>query len=541
MQFLAPFTGCTMGEYFRDNGMHAVIAYDDLSKQAVAYRQMSLLLRRPPGREAYPGDVFYLHSRLLERAAKLNEAHKAGSLTALPVIETQANDVSAYIPTNVISITDGQIFLETDLFYQGIRPAVNVGISVSRVGSAAQIKAMKQVAGRIKGELAQYREMAAFAQFGSDLDAVTQRLLARGARLTELLKQPQFSPAQGRGAGGGDLRRHPRLSRSAPGRGGVQVRAGAAAPPAREPPRHPERHRQQEGDHLRHREEAGRRARHVRQELRGVRAPLPASGERERKREDPEGPMASLKDLRNRIASVKATRKITKAMQMVAAAKLRRAQEAATAARPYAERMDLTARQPRPRAPTADNAPKLLVGTGKDEVHLLIVMTAERGLCGGFNSNIAKLARGRRHPPARRGQDREDPHRRPQGRRQPAPRPRQPHHRPRRPARAQADHLRQSPASIAGKVLALFEAGEFDVATLYFSEFKSVMTQKPTALQLIPAKLPPRARPQAAARQRPTSSSPTRTRSWPSCCRATSPARSTAGCWRTRPPSRARA
>jgi F-type H+-transporting ATPase subunit alpha len=194
MQFLAPFAGCTMGEYFRDNGMHAVIAYDDLSKQAVAYRQMSLLLRRPPGREAYPGDVFYLHSRLLERAAKLNEEHKAGSLTALPVIETQANDVSAYIPTNVISITDGQIFLETDLFYQGIRPAVNVGISVSRVGSAAQVKAMKQVAGRIKGELAQYREMAAFAQFGSDLDAVTQRLLARGARLTELLKQPQFSP-----------------------------------------------------------------------------------------------------------------------------------------------------------------------------------------------------------------------------------------------------------------------------------------------------------------------------------------------------------
>jgi F-type H+-transporting ATPase subunit alpha len=194
MQFLAPFAGCTMGEYFRDNGMHAVIAYDDLSKQAVAYRQMSLLLRRPPGREAYPGDVFYLHSRLLERAAKLNEGHGAGSLTALPVIETQANDVSAYIPTNVISITDGQIFLETDLFYQGIRPAVNVGISVSRVGSSAQIKAMKQVAGRIKGELAQYREMAAFAQFGSDLDAATQRMLARGSRLTELLKQPQFSP-----------------------------------------------------------------------------------------------------------------------------------------------------------------------------------------------------------------------------------------------------------------------------------------------------------------------------------------------------------
>jgi F-type H+-transporting ATPase subunit alpha len=194
LQYLAPFAGCTLGEWFRDNGMHALIIYDDLSKQAVAYRQMSLLLRRPPGREAYPGDVFYLHSRLLERAAKLNEANGGGSLTALPVIETQANDVSAYIPTNVISITDGQIFLETDLFYQGIRPAVNVGISVSRVGSAAQIKAMKQVAGSIKLELAQYREMAAFAQFGSDLDAATQRLLNRGARLTELLKQPQFSP-----------------------------------------------------------------------------------------------------------------------------------------------------------------------------------------------------------------------------------------------------------------------------------------------------------------------------------------------------------
>jgi F-type H+-transporting ATPase subunit alpha len=194
LQYIAPFTGCAIGEFFRDNGMHAVIAYDDLTKQAVAYRQMSLLLRRPPGREAYPGDVFYLHSRLLERAAKLNEDHGLGSLTALPVIETQANDVSAYIPTNVISITDGQIFLETNLFFQGIRPAVNVGLSVSRVGSSAQVKAMKQVAGSLKGELSQYREMAAFAQFGSDLDAATQRLLNRGARLTELLKQPQFSP-----------------------------------------------------------------------------------------------------------------------------------------------------------------------------------------------------------------------------------------------------------------------------------------------------------------------------------------------------------
>ncbi|MEM9618541.1 MAG: F0F1 ATP synthase subunit alpha [Pseudomonadota bacterium] len=196
LQFLAPFAGCAMGEYFRDNGMHSLIIYDDLSKQAVAYRQMSLLLRRPPGREAYPGDVFYLHSRLLERAAKLNEDNGAGSMTALPIIETQANDVSAYIPTNVISITDGQIFLETDLFFQGIRPAVNVGLSVSRVGSAAQVKAMKQVAGKIKGELAQYRELAAFAQFGSDLDATTQKILNRGDRLTELMKQNQYSPLQ---------------------------------------------------------------------------------------------------------------------------------------------------------------------------------------------------------------------------------------------------------------------------------------------------------------------------------------------------------
>ena len=194
LQFLAPYTGCAMGEYFRDNGMHALIIYDDLSKQAVAYRQMSLLLRRPPGREAYPGDVFYLHSRLLERAAKLGDEHGGGSLTALPIIETQAGDVSAYIPTNVISITDGQIFLETELFNQGIRPAINVGLSVSRVGSSAQTKAMKKVSGSMKLELAQYREMAAFAQFGSDLDTATQSLLNRGARLTELLKQPQYSP-----------------------------------------------------------------------------------------------------------------------------------------------------------------------------------------------------------------------------------------------------------------------------------------------------------------------------------------------------------
>ena len=270
MQYLAPFTGCTMGEYFRDNGMHAVIAYDDLSKQAVAYRQMSLLLRRPPGREAYPGDVFYLHSRLLERAAKLNDEHGGGSLTALPVIETQANDVSAYIPTNVISITDGQIFLETDLFYQGIRPAVNVGLSVSRVGSSAQTKAMKQVAGKIKGELAQYREMAAFAQFGSDLDAATQKMLARGARLTELLKQPQFSP----------LKMEEQVAVIFAGTRGyldnvpvasvTKFEAGPAAPAAHRRHRHPRFHSHGEGSVGGDREEAGRLHRQVRQGLHRV-------------------------------------------------------------------------------------------------------------------------------------------------------------------------------------------------------------------------------------------------------------------------------
>ena len=268
MQYLAPFSGCTMGEYFRDNGMHAVIIYDDLSKQAVTYRQMSLLLRRPPGREAYPGDVFYLHSRLLERAAKMNDDNKGGSLTALPVIETQANDVSAYIPTNVISITDGQIFLETDLFYQGIRPAVNVGLSVSRVGSAAQTKAMKKVAGRIKGELAQYREMAAFAQFGSDLDATTQRLLNRGARLTELLKQPQFSP----------LKMEEQVVVIYAGVNGYldpmpvnRVRAfeeGLLTLAAQQERRHPRRHPQDRRPHRRHRRQAQGGGRRLRQDLR---------------------------------------------------------------------------------------------------------------------------------------------------------------------------------------------------------------------------------------------------------------------------------
>ncbi len=267
MQFLAPFSGCTMGEYFRDNGMHAVIIYDDLSKQAVSYRQMSLLLRRPPGREAYPGDVFYLHSRLLERAAKMNDDNKGGSLTALPIIETQANDVSAYIPTNVISITDGQIFLETDLFYQGIRPAVNVGLSVSRVGSAAQTKAMKKVAGRIKGELAQYREMAAFAQFGSDLDATTQRLLARGSRLTELLEATAVLAAEDGRAGLRDLCRRQRLSRQVRSVARARLRAGPAHAAAHQARRSARQHPQERRSLRRRQRQAQGRGRRLRQDV----------------------------------------------------------------------------------------------------------------------------------------------------------------------------------------------------------------------------------------------------------------------------------
>ncbi len=427
MQYLAPFSGCTMGEYFRDNGMHAVIIYDDLSKQAVAYRQMSLLLRRPPGREAYPGDVFYLHSRLLERAAKMNDANKAGSLTALPVIETQANDVSAYIPTNVISITDGQIFLETDLFYQGIRPAVNVGLSVSRVGSSAQTKAMKKVAGRIKGELAQYREMAAFAQFGSDLDATTQRLLNRGSRLTELLKQPQFSPLKMEeqvvviyaGVNGyldpipvnrvrafedGLLGRDALEARRAFSTPSATARISTTPPPTssrRRSTTTPRRSRDAAGnDHDRSRprriafsgELEGRRRSRAGHPSRLARLKRP--GQPRMTAREPNS-MASLKDMRVRIAATKATQKITKAMQMVAASKLRRAQAAAEAARPYAERMEKVLGNIARAVGDLGSAPRLLAGTGSDRVHLLVVCTAERGLCGAFNSAIVRLARER--------------------------------------------------------------------------------------------------------------------------------------------------
>src|SRR5438270_465637 len=361
LQFLAPYSGCAMGEFFRDNGMHALVIYDDLSKHAASYREISLLLRRPPGREAYPGDVFYLHSRLLERAAKLSDKLGGGSLTALPVIETQAADVSAYIPTNVISITDGQIFLETELFYRGIRPAINVGLSVSRVGSAAQIRAMKQVAGRIKLELAQYREMAAFSQFASDLDAATQRLLARGARLTELLKQPQFSP--------------------------VPV------------------------------------------------------------------------------------------------------EEQAEAARPYAQRMERVLGSLASRMAGLPGAPPLLAGTGKDDVHLLVVATSDRGLAGGFNATILREARRRLRELDNAGKTvriltigrkGRDSLRRDYG-------------------RLIHDSLTdigrrrvsfEEARDIAARILALFEAGEFDVCTIIFNRFRSAITQIVTVQQLIPFAAP---------------------------------------------------
>ena len=413
-----------------------MIIYDDLSKQAVAYRQMSLLLRRPPGREAYPGDVFYLHSRLLERAAKLNEDFGSGSLTALPIIETQANDVSAYIPTNVISITDGQIFLETDLFYQGIRPAVNVGLSVSRVGSSAQTKATKKVAGKIKGELAQYREMAAFAQFGSDLDAVTQRLLDRGARLTELSKQPQFSPLKMEEqvcviyAGvNGYLDKLP-LAKVRAVRGRAARRRCARSTPT-----------------------CWRRSAPPSDLPSDVEAKLKARGRRVRRQPSPDArpergapTMPSLKDLRNRIASVKSTQKITKAMQMVAVSKLRRAQSAAEAARPYAERMEAVLANLAAGAATGRRRRALLAGNGADQTHLLVVCTGERGLCGAFNTSIVRLAREQRQRARGRGQDGQDPLRRQEGLRPASPHAREGDHRPDRSARRAHDHLRHRAA-----------------------------------------------------------------------------------------------
>ena len=347
LQFLAPYTGCAMGEYFRDNGMHALIIYDDLSKQAVAYRQMSLLLRRPPGREAYPGDVFYLHSRLLERAAKLSDEHGGGSLTALPIIETQGGDVSAFIPTNVISITDGQIFLETELFNQGIRPAINVGLSVSRVGSSAQTKAMKKVSGSMKLELAQYREMAAFAQFGSDLDASTQQLLNRGSKLTELLKQKQYSPMT--------------VAEQV-----ISVFCGVKG-------------YLDDIDLKDIAEFENKIIEKCKSDKPEIIESILSSGKLEEDKEkllvevitqlkktlNLNNFMASLDDLKKRIASVKSTQKITKAMKMVAAAKLRRAQESAEKGRPYSEKMNNVILNLSSGISDKENAPKLIIRNRK--------------------------------------------------------------------------------------------------------------------------------------------------------------------------------
>ena len=471
LQFLAPYAGCAMGEFFRDNGMHALIIYDDLSKQAVAYRQMSLLLRRPPGREAYPGDVFYLHSRLLERAAKMNDEHGAGSLTALPIIETQAGDVSAYIPTNVISITDGQIFLETELFYRGIRPAINVGLSVSRVGSAAQIKAMKQVAGRIKLELAQYREMAAFSQFASDLDASTQRLLARGSRLTELLKQPQFAPMPVE---------EQVMAIFAGTRGYLdQIEVGAVtrfetAMLGELRANHPElleSNPHQQGSHSGGRKGARRISRRLSENLRLTIAE--------------HAPMPSLKDLRVRIRSVQSTQKITAAMKVVAASRLRRAQEQAEAARPYAQRME------RVLASLASRMTGLPGGTAAARRHRQ-----------GRNASARRRHLGSR--PRRRLQ-RDDPAR------GAAPHPRtrsgrqagqDPDHRPQGRDGLRRDYGRlihdslteigrrhlafEEAQDIAERILVLFRGGAFDVCTIIYNRFRSAITQIVTAQQLIP-------------------------------------------------------
>ena len=395
MQFLAPFTGCTMGEYFRDNGMHALIIYDDLSKQAVAYRQMSLLLRRPPGREAYPGDVFYLHSRLLERAAKLNADNGSGSLTALPIIETQANDVSAYIPTNVISITDGQIFLETDLFFQGIRPAVNVGISVSRVGSAAQIKAMKQVAGTIKGELAQYREMAAFAQFGSDLDAATQRLLNRGARLTELLKQPQFSPLKVEEqvavifAGvNGYLDQLPVDKVSEFEQGFLALL------------------RSDHKDLLAEIRDKRELTDDIRERLRGggrLRQGLRLTATRKDSRPDPMAmPQRAAQPHRLGEGDAEDHAGHADGRRVEAAPGAGGGGGGAALCRAHGRGAGQSSRR---RSPAAPMRRALLVGTGSDQTHLLVVCTADRGLCGAFNSSIARLARDHANRLSRDGKD----------------------------------------------------------------------------------------------------------------------------------------
>ena len=412
-KYLAPYAGCAMGQHWMDNGEAALIVYDDLSKQAEAYRQMSLLLRRPPGREAYPGDVFYLHSRLLERAAKLSDELGAGSLTALPVIETKAGDVSAYIPTNVISITDGQVYLQDDLFKSGVRPAVDVGISVSRVGGAAQTKAMKSVAGTLKLDLAQFRELEAFATFGSELDKISAAQLERGYRLTELLKQNLNSPMADERAGRGHRRRHRRLPRRHPRRRRQALRGRPARLPARSPQR-PARldphHRQdarRRGARGRHRRLQGRvrplrgRRHHRRRPTTSrsatpsssrVQADVPPARGRDRPHRDRGVAMAGGQEriLRRRIKSVESTKKITRAMELISATRVVKAQDRAAAARPYSEQitsviLDLV------QAGAAKDHP-LLRDNPDANIAAVVVVTSDRGLCGGYNSTVIRMA-----------------------------------------------------------------------------------------------------------------------------------------------------
>ena len=392
MQYIAPYSGCTMGEYFRDRGQDALIIYDDLTKQAWAYRQISLLLRRPPGREAYPGDVFYLHSRLLERAARVNPEYvekftkgavkgKTGSLTALPIIETQAGDVTAFVPTNVISITDGQIFLETDLFNAGVRPAINAGISVSRVGGAAQTKIIKKLGGGVRLSLAQYRELAAFAQFASDLDEATRKQLDRGRLVTELMKQPQYEPLQVNEMAVTLFSRQPRLLRRRAGREGAALRGRAARLPEEQVHGADGPHREDQGPLRRRREGARRGDRGFQEERRVLSARHPRSQRRMT--------MAGSKEIRNKIKSVQSTRKITKAMEMVSASKMKKAQDRMRASRPYVQRA-LQIAMHVAKANTEYKHPFLVRRADVKRVGAIVV-TTDKGLCGGLNTNVLRL------------------------------------------------------------------------------------------------------------------------------------------------------
>ena len=471
--YIAPYAGCAIGEYFRDRGQHALCVYDDLSKHAAAYREISLLLRRPPGREAYPGDVFYLHSRLLERAAKLNDKKGGGSLTALPIIETQAGDISAYIPTNVISITDGQIFLESDLFNSGIRPAINVGNSVSRVGGSAQTKAMKDVAGRLRLDLAQFRELAAFAQFGSDLDKATQAMLAKGERLTEILKQDQYQPLPPEkqvvlifAATNGYLDAYPvaqcrryerELYQYLDSHAGPLLKAIADEKDIKGEPTDKLKAALSEFAEVFQRGGEG----------------LTAAAAQSRT------PCPPCIDIRRRIRSVKNTQQITKAMKMVSAAKLRRAQEAMFAARPYARKMLEVLNSLASRA--QPEAHPLLEKREGGQI-LLVVVTSDKGLCGGFNANIIRSAA--RFLEEHHGQRHSHEPDRPQGPRLlQAPR--------RASARASTSGSSRrcataTPREIATELIAAFTSREVDQVFLVYNEFKSVIQQRIVVDRLLP-------------------------------------------------------